>query len=135
VLLGNVDGSLSARRDYVCGRIPFSATTGDLDGDGARDVVTANWDESNVSIFYGNGDGTLRQGVSLDAAGNVLNVAIGDLNGDSRPDLAAMSDYGYVSVLLNGGGRSFGAKADYPLISRYLALGDLNRDGILDLAG
>src|SRR5215216_5309128 len=62
---------------------------------------------------------------------NPVSVAIGDLNGDGKPDLATANEAaGNVSVLLNAGGGSFEARLDYatgydPLS---VAIGDLNGD-------
>ena len=64
-------------------------------------------------------------------------VAIGDLNGDGRPDLAtANSPGGTISVLLGNADGSFGVKTDYSTGSGAgsVAIGDLNGDGKPDLA-
>ena len=65
-----------------------------------------------------------------------LSVAIGDLNGDARPNLAVANFAGSASVLLNRGGGRFNAKVDYAArpLPRSIAIGDLNGDGKLDLA-
>ena len=64
-------------------------------------------------------------------------MAIGDLNGDGRPDLAA-ANYAAntVSVLLGNGDGTFGAKTDFATGTspRSVAIGDLNGDGKPDLA-
>jgi hypothetical protein len=63
-------------------------------------------------------------------------VAIGDLNGDGKPDLA-VTNYGpnTVSVLLGNGDGTFGAQTDYGTGSSpfSVAVGDLNGDGKPDL--
>jgi hypothetical protein len=48
-------------------------------------------------------------------AGLVLapSVAVGDLNGDAKPDLAVANGSNKVSVLLGTGGGAFAAPADY----------------------
>jgi hypothetical protein len=64
-------------------------------------------------------------------------VAIGDLNGDGKPDLAvANAGSNTVSVLLGNGDGTFGAKTDYTTGSfpASVAIGDLNGDGKPDLA-
>src|SRR5439155_22338553 len=62
-------------------------------------------------------------------------VAIGDLNGDGKPDLVT-AGLNAVSVLLAHGGASFGVKSDYYTGSGScsVAIGDLNGDGQPDLA-
>jgi hypothetical protein len=59
-------------------------------------------------------------------------VAIGDLDGDGKPDLAIANEASNsVSVLRGLGGGSFAAKTDYGAGShpRSVAIGDLNADG------
>ncbi len=64
-------------------------------------------------------------------------VALGDVNGDGKPDLATVNyDSRFVSVLLGNGNGTFEtrlsfAAGDFPLS---VALGDVNGDGRLDLA-
>ena len=61
----------------------------DLDGDGKRDLVTANYDAGNVAVLLGNGDGTFRAAVLYAAGMGTISVAVGDFNKDGRPDLVA----------------------------------------------
>ena len=63
-------------------------------------------------------------------------VAIGDLNGDGKPDLAIANDgAANVSVLLNKGNGTFGqGRLRAGRFPRSVAIGDLNGDGKPDLA-
>ena len=66
-----------------------------------------------------------------------VEVAIGDLDGDGKPDLVTANQVGNsVSVLLNRGDGSFGASVNYSTgtFAISVAIGDLNGDGKQDLA-
>ena len=62
-------------------------------------------------------------------------VAVGDFNGDGKPDLA-VANYGNVSVLLGNGDGSFQAAQNFVAGSapQSVAVGDFNGDGTPDLA-
>jgi hypothetical protein len=64
-----------------------------------------------------------------------MSVAVGDLNGDGRPDLVTANFFDGLSVLLGNGDGTFQAKRDYATGSGLysVAVGDLNGDGRPDL--
>jgi hypothetical protein len=62
-----------------------------------------------ATVFPGNGDGTFQEpGTPYKAVSETSYVAVGDFNGDHRPDLA-ITDFGFndIVVLLNTGVVSF----------------------------
>ena len=88
-------------------------------------------------MLLNRGDGSFQAKLDYATGSGPSSVAIGDLNGDGKPDLAtANADANSVSVLLNRGDGSFEAKLDYRTgrgpVS--VAIGDLNGDGKPDLA-
>jgi hypothetical protein len=108
VLLNRGDGSFQVKRDYLTGDGPFAVAVGDLNGDRASDVVTANT-EGTVSVLLNRGNGSFQPkldyapGLDLFGWGS---IAIGDLTGDRRLDLAVpmvngRNSYAYLSLLIN----------------------------------
>jgi hypothetical protein len=59
---------------------------------------------------------------------------VGDVNGDGRPDIVA-TDYSQVTVLLNAGSNQFSAPQLFNVggSPSAVAVGDVNRDGKLDI--
>jgi hypothetical protein len=142
VLFNNGRDGFRARRDYAVGLFPTSVAIGDLNVDGRRDLVSANNGSNSspgktVSVLLNRGDGSFGAKLDYETGKGPYSVAIGDLNGDGKPDLAtANSDSDSVSVLLNRGDGSFEAGLDFPAgsVPYSVAIGDLNADGKPDLA-
>jgi hypothetical protein len=156
VLLGRGDGSLGAPTSYTTGSPqsddcsypagPSAVALADVNGDGKLDVVTANRYAGTVSVMLGKGDGAfpdhvdypaggIREGYCSKAVGPV-SVAVGNLDGDGYLDIVtANQGKDTASVLLGKGGGALAAQVEYRTGSRPSAvlLGDLNRDGGLDL--
>src|SRR6267143_1191089 len=139
VLLGTGDGSFQAPLNTLVasGLHSFSGpvAVGDLNQDGKPDLVVAFPDPGAIGILIGNGDGTF-QPLAQYAAG-VVSVGIGDFNGDGKPDVIAADGQGNLSLLIANGDGTFGFAKTIPTGNAnagFLAVGDLNNDGKLDVA-
>ena len=144
ILLGNGDGTFRPHMDFVTGGLtPFGMAVGDFNGDGKLDLVIANAQVPNeaVSVLLGNGDGTFQPPVNYSTGGSPDSVAVGDFNGDGKPDLAVVSSTiggvggSYLSILLNRGDGTFQAPVSYATadVPSSVFVSDLNSDGRPDL--
>jgi hypothetical protein len=107
----------------------FSA---DFNLDGKPDLALGS--ENGINILLGNGDGTFSPPKLLPVTGNRC-IAVGDVNGDGKPDVIACGFN--VEVFLGNGDGTFQKPRQSATPSQpvYLTVGDLNLDGKLDLAG
>jgi hypothetical protein len=158
VILGNGDGTFQPLpvRTGIDG-FNSQLSLGDVDDDGRLDLVVANARGSDpasglstdygVSVLLGVGDGTFRPSGRFPVAASPLAVAVGDLDGDGRLDLAIAHDgvwddpgSGYlvepgVDVLLGAGDGTFRPQGlltdgDFPVS---VAIADMDGDGHLDV--
>ena len=72
----------------------------DLDDDGDRDLVYASFDDGGVRFRRGKGDGTFEPAIVLaQGAASSVGFALGDMNGDGRPDVCvSQSAAGLLSI-------------------------------------
>ncbi len=140
VLLGNGDGTFRPPRQFLVPRYVNSVVVGDLNGDGRLDVaaISSTYGLDYLSVLLGNGDGSFQSPRYFDIGGDPQSVAVGEFNGDGRPDLAvANSDFPYgVSVLLGNGDGSFQPARHFAAggAPSSVAVGEFNGDGLQDLA-
>src|ERR1051325_10047907 len=66
---------------------PAHVAVADLSGDGIPDLATANGGFNTASVYMGQGDGTFGSPVTYTVGSQATHVAIGDVNGDTKPDL------------------------------------------------
>lgn len=106
--------------DLTTGNTPTHAAVGDLDVDELPDLVITNERDSTLSVYRNTSS---REGISFTAQSNPVispgpyGIAIDDLNGDGKPDLAVTDHWStWVSILRNtssAGAITFGSKVDW----------------------
>jgi hypothetical protein len=144
VLRNRGDGSFARPVDYGVGRSGRGGgwrpvATADLNGDGAPDLITPNDKDTTVSVLLNRGDGTFLSRRDYVTGPHPGSLAVGDLNGDRRMDVATTvqlsNEVGGVSVLLDkGDGTLRRGRIKRVGSNSSVAIGDLNQDGAADLA-
>ena len=136
--------TLAPRSPFAVGPSPYPLTLGDVNSDGRLDIVaTASATGRNraqqlassraLTLLLADGQGGFRRSEIPLRTGQPWFVAIGDLNGDSKPDLVATHhEQSALTVLIGDGKGNFRETAGSPFDFGHdvwqIVLADVNRD-------
>jgi hypothetical protein len=147
ILNGDGKGNFTNPVYYAVGKHPYERLrTADFNKDGKPDIVTTNLNGNSVTILLGDGNGNFSTHL-FDAGNTPFGVATGDLNGDGNIDLAVVNaptisggktGKDGLTILLGDGNGNFsilhGSPFETGLGPTRVAVGDLNNDGVNDIA-
>jgi hypothetical protein len=125
--------------NYAIPSTMYDMEVHDVTGDRKPDLVVALNSLDAVGVMRGDGSGRLATPVLYPAGKAPADLRVVDVNGDGRLDVVTINNVFSgtpgLSVLLGGGGGAFQLTTEIPLPSgnQFLAAGDFNRDGRLDL--
>lgn len=147
VVVKNTSGQMVARSDlfsyfsnrfevgqptpFTVGMGPNFVASGDFNGDGKVDIISANNTSDNISVLLGNGQGGLTNGPTVPVGNGPVTAAAGDFNKDGKLDLAVVNAGDFnVAVLLGNGAGNFGQPGYFDVGAKPngIAVGDLNRN-------
>jgi len=150
IIFGDTDLQFDHQTFYAVGKRPYQRLrTSDLNQDGKPDLVTTNLEGNNSTVLLGQGNGTFLEapGSPFPCGDAPFAVAIGDINGDGYADLvitdaptitAESKGHDGLYILLGDGAGHFQSMQGSPFFTgrspSRLAIGDLNGDGINDIA-
>jgi hypothetical protein len=137
VLFGRGDGTFRPLRLFHTPGGLEDLRVADLNHDGRKDVVGADYDNNQITVLLGKRGGGFAMPASYPTLAFPFSPVLRDFNGDGRKDIAvADQDSQHVSVLLGRRGGRFRHRTDYLVGGRpyYIAVADYNHDGRKDLA-
>ncbi len=113
----------------------------DLNGDGIFDLCistpSVGGEQSQMVVYYGNGDGTFVQHEIRTIYGHILGNNVGDFNGDTLLDIAYINgSYRYVGVIFGDGEGNFLNELRYEIPGfdpQLIDCFDADLDGDLDI--
>lgn len=122
--------------EYAVGFGPYGVTSADLNGDTYKDLVTANYSLSTVSVLLGNGNGTFGTRVNYGTGSSQYpqTVRTGDMDKDGNLDIVTGGSMGFVIFYGDGSGAFDSADVHYFGESVLdIVLADFNKDSYLDI--
>jgi WD40 repeat protein len=149
VFLGNGDGTFKVPEIlYTLGQSPNWITAVKLHKNGHLDLAVSDGDSNTVEVFPGNGDGTFQASTQTLLPQIPTFILAADFNNDGNPDLVVglVLDWDatepQIEVLLGNGAGGFSGTVfstplnitpNGPVPTDWIAAGDLNNDGFVDL--
>jgi VCBS repeat protein len=138
-------GRFASPTSYPVHDSPVSVALADLEGDGLLDVVVANRFSTDIAVLRGVSSGGLGEARFFPAGFHPTYLAIGDVDGDAKTDAVVANEAdpfdpfarpSSLSFLAGRGDGSFdGPRTQVMTFSTFsIVLGDMNRDGLLDVA-
>jgi hypothetical protein len=119
--------------------LPRQVVAVDLRNIGILDLAIADYLSNHVSILLGNGDGTFQKPLRFSVP-SPIGIAVGDMNGDGKPDLVIVESGGtgnsLLAVFLGNGDGTFrqAGTGQLGIYSANVTVADFNGDGHLDVA-
>ena len=135
ILLNDGTGVLGAPTIFTAGDGLTDILAADMDENGDVDLVVTLGLESAVAVVLGNGDSTFMAPLKSFMGGVPTALVTGDLDGDTIPDVALVTDVGVVRVMSGDGAGGLSLLSLFVVDPDPIGLlvGDVEGNGTLDL--
>ncbi|HEV3221323.1 MAG TPA: VCBS repeat-containing protein [Puia sp.] len=150
IIFGDGKGNFGGQISFRVGNRPYQRLrAADLNKDGIPDIVTSNLEGNNATVLLAMGEGKFQEapGSPFPSGDAPFGIAIGDVNADNNQDIAIVNSPTITAeskgkdglyILMGDGSGKFAALKGSPFKTgkspSRLAIGDLNADGINDIA-
>lgn len=141
VYLSKGNGTFANPVSYGPGFSPQDSTIADINNDGKPDIlvdsVSADYNTGTLSVYLGNGDGTLQPAINTTLLDSTIgSLAVADFNRDGKPDIlfAGCCGLALTSIALGNGDGTFSGIVPLPvdISSSWVTTADINKDGLPD---
>lgn len=134
MILTSVGDGTFVSKEFLTGYGPIWIDTGDLDGDGDLDLVTANYSSRSFTRLYNDGEGNFDNYAQLITLRYPKRVALEDVDQDGDLDITISSNYGVMVYKVDATGVIV-ASRQYLAGTRPkgIAFGDINNDSFTDM--
>ena len=135
--------SFAPKVDFTTGTNPQYVAAGDFNGDGKMDMAVTNYGSNSISLFKNTtsaGSILFEAKVDIEVGAIPLNIALGNINGDAKPDIIiGKSGATVLAVLQNnttGAALNFTPAVEYAVgqQANSIVACDLDNDGKADIA-
>lgn len=134
VVMQNAGDGSFAQASYACGYDPVGVAMGDIDGNGAPDILTANYYDDSITKLFNDGTGQFETSTTTPSRNYIRNIELCDVDNDGDLDLALTWLHGMMVLINDGSGAWASGTAYAPGIRPTgIAFGDLDADGDADL--
>lgn len=115
---------------------PLSVATGDVDGDGDNDVVSASYRDDSIRWYDNDGSGAFTEKLISVGANSAQSVFIADVDGDSDADILSASRYDHrIRWFENDGNENFSEHVVSSIETNATSVtaADVDGDGDMDI--